>query len=87
MKTSAFARIALPVTVAATTLALLPAARTASAQAQAGAKATASGPAEQVARGRYLVTVAGCNEAIYRYLRTIPVVKNRVPEPLPPSER
>jgi hypothetical protein len=26
-------------------------------------------------------------EAIYAYLRTVPAVKNRVPEPLPPLSR
>ena len=63
MKESRFAKIGLSIDVAAiAALALLAVAQPALAAEPDGAKPTASASADKVARGRYLVTVAGCND-------------------------
>jgi len=63
MNESQFTKINLSIAFAAiATLAVLAVARPALAAEPDGAKPTASAPADKTARGRYLVTVAGCND-------------------------
>ena len=63
MKESRFAKIGLSIDVAAiAALAFLAVAQPALAAEPDGAKPTASASADKLARGRYLVTVAGCND-------------------------